>query len=165
MPFVVVFEDDCEFPDGFEAKLRGVFDFLATLDEWHIFNGCIANLPPDTDIQILQRCGETQFVQVDKMHSTVFNIYHHSVYDKILGWDLNTTSRNNQIDQYIKHLPDMKIITTHPFLVQCVDVDSTLWGKNLHSEYNRLFRKSHDLIEKAIDTHTNRLAADDVTDM
>lgn len=150
LPYVVIFEDDCEFPEHFNTMYATVIQFLNTRSGWNIFNGCIASLPPDTKIEDLSCFGGLQFVQVDKMHSMVFNIYHQSVYDKILNWDIHTPSPTNQIDQFIKNIPNLKIITTHPFLFRCLDVKSTLWGKNLYDEYNYLFRNSHLLIEKAI---------------
>ena len=166
LPHVVVFEDDCEFPDGFESTLKGVFDFLATLDEWHIFNGCIADLPSDTNIQILQENEGIHFVQVDKMHSMVLNIYHRSVYDKILAWDLDTTSAEqpqsiSTSNAFARH--ENRHHTPVPWC-SASTVKSTLWGKNLHVEYCRMFKESHDLIEKAVVTHKSRLAANDATD-
>jgi hypothetical protein len=150
---VAVFEDDCAFPEHFESVLHTIYTFLdARSSEWDIFNGCIASLPETSQIQALEQLNDIQFVQVDKMHSMVFNIYNQSVYDRILEWDIHTVDQRNQIDQYIKHLPGLRIITTHPFQFGCLDVESTLWDRNMYEEYAALIKKSSDRIERHLHT-------------
>ena len=162
LPYIVIFEDDCEFPNHFKATFDTIMRFLASRkNDWNIFNGCIASLPSDSTIHILPTYENIQFVQVDKMLSTVFNIYHQSVYDKILQWDIHTQSSDNTIDQFIKNIPHLKIITTHPFLFRCLDVKSTLWGRSLYEEYNLMFERSNRLIKKALTTPADNYTHND----
>lgn len=152
LPYIVIFEDDCFFPDQFETLFSNIMVFLQQqCPHWDIFNGCIADLPNSSTIEVLSTFEGVQYVKVNKMLSTVFNIYHQSVYDKILQWDINTQSSDNTIDGFIKNIPDLNIITTHPFLFKCIDIQSTIWGQNLYQAYNALFLKSHNLIKAAVE--------------
>jgi hypothetical protein len=78
----------------------------------------------------------------------VFNIYNNTSYDKIINWRF-TTDRQLQIDQYIKKT-NFKIITTYPFYFDCINIDSTLWGTNLYDEYNNMFKRSLEILNKKI---------------
>jgi len=148
LPYLIVFEDDCAFPDHFEIVLKIILSFLNTTlqGNWDIFNGCIADLPVDTEITPLPKYNEIQFVQINKMHSMVFNIYNAKIYDRILEWDIYTTEKGNQIDQYIKKLPNLKIITTYPFYFKCIPVESTIWPGDMFTEYKMLIHKSEQMI-------------------
>ena len=91
-----------------------------------------------------------KFIQINKMHSMVFNIYNNSCYNIFSEWnDSNKNQTINQIDQYLKK-KDLKIIITYPFEFSCIDTESTLWGKNMYSEYEELFKKSLKIIENKI---------------
>jgi len=153
LPYVVIFEDDCAFPENFETVFTSILKFLKDYKEWDIFNGCIASLPQDSTVDVLQKQDGIQYVKVDKMHSMVFNIYNSSVYEKILQWDIYTTENTNQIDQFIKNIPLLRIITTHPFIFRCIDVDSTLWGPNMFNTYNDMFQDSHNMLATKVAEH------------
>jgi hypothetical protein len=150
---ITVCEDDCRFPNDFNEKYKIIKDFLNTI-KWDIFVGVIAELPLDVKITNIYEYKNIKFIELNKMHSTVFNIYNNSVYDKILDWNINNNSQLNQVDQYIKKL-NIKIITTYPFYFDCIDVNSTIWNKNLYNEYNRMFQKSLNILNEKINKFNN----------
>jgi hypothetical protein len=148
---ITICEDDCVFTEDFEDKHKIIKEFLSQLPEWDIFVGCVANLPEDTNIIKIHKYKDITFIEIDKMHSMVFNIYNKSSYDKIINWDRNNLNDNvNTIDQYIKR-QNMKIIITYPFYFSCTDSMSTLWGANLFDVYNNMFNKSLQIIKNKLD--------------
>ena len=102
------------------------YKFLNTI-EWDMFVGVIANVPDNVEIKNIYEYKNIKFIEINKMHSTVFNIYNKSVYDKILQWSTNgiPESSNDQIDQYIKKKLNIKIITTYPFYFDCVNSEDS----------------------------------------
>jgi len=148
---LTVCEDDCRFKPDFIEKYRIIRDFLKLIKSWDIFVGIIADLPTDTTLSKIYKYKGMTFIEINKMHSTVFNIYNSSVYDTFLKWDINTQSRFNQIDQYLKN-SDLKIIAPVPFEFSCLNVQSTLWGSgDLYNQYNKLFEKSNQVIKGLMD--------------
>jgi len=146
---ITICEDDCCFNNDFIEKYKIINEFLDIIKEWDIFVGVIADLPTDTTLYKVYKYKGNTFIQINKMHSTVFNIYNSSVYETIINWDIKTEKRYNQIDQYIKH-KNLKLIIPVPFEFSCLNCDSTLWEKNLFDSYNKLFEKSNKVITKLI---------------
>jgi len=141
---ITICEDDCRFPHDFNEKYKIIKDFLNII-KWDIFVGVIADLPPDVIISNIYEYKNIQFIEINKMHSMVFNIYNNTAYDTIIDWKKNTNDSNDsndQIDQYIKK-QNLKIITTYPFYFDCLNVNSTIWeNNNLYTHYNNMFQKS-----------------------
>jgi len=156
-PHIVVFEDDCTFPKGFETRLQTVLGFLSTLDEWHIFTGYAASLPADTSITVLSEHDGLQFMEMDKMNSMTFSIYHQSVYDKILEWGPEKKWPLCRIERYIQNIRDLKIITTHPFFVKCTnESDGVLWGEEECSQAQdipSMFTDASTMLETSLREH------------
>jgi len=147
---LVVCEDDCLFPKDFEKTYSVIQSFLTTMKDWDIFSGCIAELPKNTKIVNIFNFQGITFIELDKIHSTVFTIYNHTCYDKILNWNPNNKNKDtNQIDQYIKSL-NLRIITTHPFLFSCINTQSTIENTNNFELHLKSFRNSHNIIESQI---------------
>ena len=153
LPYITVCEDDCEFSEDFEDKYAIIIEYLSKLKKWDIFVGCIAGLPNDSNIVSTNVYKNITFVELNKMHSMVFNIYNKSSYDKIINWinimDWDKPDDNFTIDQYIK-ISKMKIITTYPFEFRCTNTRSTLWGVNLYDSYNKMFDDSLNLLNSKI---------------
>lgn len=128
---ILICEDDTLFAKDFERRFSLVNEFLNTHENWDIFNGVIAQiLESETKlINVTEYRGE-EFLLINRMVSTVFNIYNHSIYDKLVGWDYrNRIQETNQIDQYIKRIANLNILTVSPFLVgHAEDIVSTVWG-------------------------------------
>jgi hypothetical protein len=144
-------EDDCRYPDNFDTLYTTINDALNKIKNWDIFVGCVADLPKNTTINNVYKYKNITFIEIDKMNSNVFNIYNKSCYDTIINWDFNNKDNNtNTIDTYIQK-QNFKIIITYPFYFDCLNVESTLWGKNLYDHYNNLFQESLKIIKNKLD--------------
>jgi hypothetical protein len=153
LSYLTVCEDDCCLNFDFIYKYNIIKEFLQEIPEWDIFVGVIASLPEDTILNKVYKYKGMTFIEINKMHSMVFNIYNNTSYDKILEWNINDTDvYNNTIDVYIKNC-NFKIIVPFPFEFSCLDAMSTLWGKNLFERYNEKFEESNVLIKKLIDEY------------
>lgn len=151
---ITICEDDCKFNDDFESKYLIINSFLDKINsDWDIFVGCIADLPFDVTINNIYKYKKMIFLEINKMHSTVFNIYNKSCYDIILKWSIeNKNHHTNQIDQYLKK-QNLKIIITYPFEFSCLNVKSTLWDFDTYYLYDNLFKKSLNLLCKYINNY------------
>lgn len=134
LPYLIICEDDVEFFANFSLQLQQINAFLNAIN-YHIFSGLIADLNPLAKIRQLYLFNNQQFIELDKMTSMVFNIYHSLIYNHVIDWDETNLDRDiNAIDRYIENLPNLKIITTLPFLVgHKEEHNSTVWGvQNTH---------------------------------
>lgn len=159
---ITICEDDCCFNHDFNSKYNIILEFLQKLKQWDMFVGVVAALPEDTILHNIYRYKGMTFIEIDKMHSTVFNIYNHSCYDKILEFDINTESVTNAIDHHIKRC-NFRIIVPFPFEFSCLNTFSTLWGKNMFNEYNLMFIQSKCLIKRLIKNYLRRFGS--ITDI
>ncbi len=151
---ITICEDDCRFTNNFDLIYNNINEVLNKINSWDIFVGCIADLPSDTIFNNVYKYKDMTFIEINKMHSTVFNIYNKSSYDTIIKWDLNNkNNKTNTIDKYIQN-QNLKIITTYPFYFDCLNVDSTLWNSNLYESYNIMFQKSLTLIKTKLNSWT-----------
>lgn len=127
---VTVCEDDVEFPEDFESRLENIRSYLSNQNNWQLFSGLIADLNKETNVSKVDFSSEEEFLHIDKMTSTVLNIYSSSFYDLLLAWDdSNRCAETNTIDRYIESNNDCNVITTSKFLVgHKEELDSTLWG-------------------------------------
>ena len=144
---IMICEDDIEFPDQFLSRLASVNKYLDGRKDWDLFSGLIANLHQDT--KILESCEHNgqKYIIIDKMTSTVMNIYSSDFYSKLLNWDdRNHDANTNTIDRYIESRSNLHVITTPKFLVgHKEELDSTLWGFN-NSTYREMIAKSEELL-------------------
>jgi hypothetical protein len=151
---ITVCEDDCRFPNDFNEKYKIIKEFLNTI-KWDIFVGVIADLSPDVKITNIYEYKNIKFIELSYITSTVFNIYNKSVYNKFLEWNINDNNKNkNTIDRYINN-KNLIFITTYPFYFDCVNVNSTIFGRNLYNEYNRMFQKSLNILNEKINKFNN----------
>ena len=146
---ITVCEDDCCFNNDFIEKYKIIKEFLDIIKEWDIFVGVLADLPEDTILYKIYKYKDITFIEINKIHSMVFNIYNNRIYDTIINWNINTVSIENQIDQYIKK-SNLRIIVPVPFEFSYLNVKSTLWNGNVFNEYNKLFQKSNNVIKNLI---------------
>lgn len=153
LPMVIICEDDVLFLDDFKTRFDDIVQTLAnTSKAWDVFSGLVADLSPKVDIQKtgIQSDGGQVFYGVDKLVSTVFNIYNQSIYDKIDGWDSSNRSINNTIDRYIENHGDIKGLIVSPYLVgHKEDLTSTLWHVQ-NSTYNDMIAQSQKLLDDKI---------------
>jgi len=157
MEYVIICEDDVEFYEEFAEQLALVLDYLkTTTKEWHIFSGFIAIVHNDTKVKHIEIYHDHEFIHIDKMISAVFNIYHHSVFDRILSWDeTDHNDQTNTIDKFVENSGDLKVITTLPFLVgHHEEMKSTLWGFT-NNTYNPFIKESSILLRDKINEFKN----------
>lgn len=154
---IMICEDDIEFPDHFLSRLASVNEYLNERNDWDLFSGLIANLHQDTNILECAEYNEQKYVTIDKMTSTVMNIYSRHFYEKLLGWDdRNHDAKTNTIDRYIESRSDLHVITTPKFLVgHKEELDSTLWGFN-NSTYREMIAESEKLLGLKLDEFSSK---------
>ena len=124
-------EDDVLLPIDFEDKMAIVNEFLKTRPEsWDVFAGVIASLHDDVKILSVEKYKDMTFVTINKMTSTVLNVYGEKVLQLLASWNPeNLDDKNNTIDRYLEAQANLRIIVTLPFLVgHREEVHSTLWG-------------------------------------
>ena len=125
-----IIEDDALLSAQHDAKMKIVLDYLAAHEgEWDIFSGVIANLHDDTKVLNVRSFGGLEFITINKMTSTVFNIYSVNAFKKIAEWNQNNENAEiNTIDRYLEH-SGLRIVTTDPYIVgHREELHSTLWG-------------------------------------
>lgn len=142
LEYIIICEDDVEFYSDFGDRLEQVLYYLNSHEGWGIFSGLLADLHPDTKILGIDEYNGIEYVFINKLISTVFNIYHKSVFDVILGWDERLRDPyTNTIDKFIES-HDIKVVTVLPYLVGHKEsLDSTIWGFQ-NTQYNELITKS-----------------------
>jgi hypothetical protein len=131
LEYLIVVEDDALLPESFERELEVVLSYLSlTADPWHVFSGFIANLDKKVEASNVVRYGGIDFIHMNKLTSTVCNIYHRSIFEKLSKWDeQNYHFYTNTIDRYLGNWKQLKVITTIPFLVgHREDLVSSVWG-------------------------------------
>ncbi|MFM1703547.1 GT99 family glycosyltransferase N-terminal domain-containing protein [Aeromonas salmonicida] len=149
---IMICEDDIQFPENFSSHLASVNEYLDSRKDWDLFSGLIANLHQDTNILECVEHDEQKYVTIDKMTSTVMNIYSRDFYENLLGWDdRNHDAKTNTIDRYIESRSDLHVITTPKFLVgHKEELDSTLWGFN-NRTYREMISESEKLLGLKLD--------------
>lgn len=155
LDYIIVCEDDVEFPANFTEKLAEIMDYLKqTPHNWDVFSGLIADLHYTTQILRIDAYKNNEYIYIDKMTSMVFNIYNKSFFEKISCWDnLDTDVETNTIDRYIEMHGGLRVVTTSPFLVgHKEDQTSSLWGFN-NSNYSDMFSKTQSLFGAKIDQY------------
>lgn len=149
-----VMEDDVVLPTDFSSKIIIVQEFLDARDgQWDVFSGVIAALHPQAKILSVEIYQGVTFVTINRMTSTVFNIYSKKTLHILASWDPeDSDAETNTIDRYLESQDDLRVIVTLPFLVgHREEVDSTLWGGS-----NRLYS---DLIKSSEQALINKVRA------
>lgn len=150
---MTVMEDDVILPDDFESRLHSINRFLASkVDEWDVFSGVIAALNPDVEVLAVEEFEGQRFVTINKMTSTVFNIYADSAIDMFAKWSPeNLDPKTNTIDRFLENQKKITVITTIPFLVgHREEVHSTLWGFQ-NTNYVEMIANSQALLGAKVD--------------
>jgi len=139
-------------PHDFELKLNSINRFLAARQSgWDVFSGVIAALNTETEVLAVDDFEGLRFVTINKMTSTVFNIYASSSIDMFTKWnpdDLN--AEKNTIDRFLENQKSIKVIATLPFLVgHREEAHSTLWGFQ-NTTYTEMIANSQALLEAKV---------------
>lgn len=152
MNTMTVMEDDVILPNEFESKLDSINRFLAAkAGGWDVFSGVIAALNPDAEVLAVEEFEGQRFVTINKMTSTVFNIYADSAIDMFTQWDPeNLDAEKNTIDRFLENKKTIRVIATIPFLVgHREEVHSTLWGFQ-NTTYVEMIANSQTLLEAKV---------------
>lgn len=155
LPMLTVMEDDVILPDNFEEVLFSVKGYLAKRkDVWHVFAGVIASLNLDSSVVSVEEYRGLKFVTIDRMTSTVMNVYSAAFMECLLTWDPeNTDAATNTIDRFIESRTDLKVVVTLPFLFgHREEVNSTLWGFN-NIQYRQMILESELLLQEKVDKY------------
>ena len=151
MKRIQIAEDDVIFEKNFLEKIKTVHKFLDERnDSWDLFCGLISDLHNDTKILSVENFDGMKFVTIDKMTSTVFNIYNQDFLRRIVLWNFTDLDPGNTIDRFIENLPNLKVIVSLPFLVRQNDLyESVLWGFN-NKLYSEMISESENQLQKKV---------------
>ena len=147
---VTICKDDVLFNEDFSEKLTVIQKYLREQSEWDLFSGLIADVNPATVVSKVDDYEGLRFVTLDKMTSTVLNIYNKKFLEKLETWDSdNRDAETNTIDRFIENLGNTVIVTTNPFLVLCKDeLTSTLWGFTNDTYSNMICQSNKKMLDK-----------------
>lgn len=129
--YLTAFEDDAILPDQYESKMSEIIGYLTTRsDKWDVFSGMMAEVHPDTKILSVDVHNGITYATVDRMVSTVYNIYNRSALDLLSKWDpTNHDVVKNPIDRYLQNSDSLRVVVAIPFIAgHREELDSTLWG-------------------------------------
>ena len=153
--YLAICEDDVVAEEFFAEKYEIVQDFLfkyMTQDKWDMFVGVLAEVADDLTVLDVTEFEGVKFVTVDKMVSTVFNIYSEPVIEALAVWDLyDRDVETNTIDRHLGSADNgFRTVTTLPFLVGH-DGESTLWGSGTNDSYKRRIAISQDKLAQKVE--------------
>lgn len=150
MPRITVCEDDVGFHADYEQRLMSVEEYLKTAEHWDVFQGMMADIG-EASVKNVERCGGETFVRLDHMISTVYNIYHKTIFERFAQWNHeNDDHETNTIDRVLQR-NNLDVITTSPFLVDHKeDLPSSLWDGNNGDLYGGLISRSMEKLDSLI---------------
>lgn len=128
---LTIFEDDALFPQNCEEIIQEIHEYLNDRSlPWDIFSGMMAEIHPDTKVLSVDIHKGRTYVTMDRMVSTVFNIYNKQGLELLSKWDpTNHDVERNALDRYLQNLPDLRVVVALPFIVgHREELHSTLWG-------------------------------------
>ena len=153
LPLVQICEDDVQFPKDFTNKLNRIKTYLTINNEkWDVFSGLIADVSNDTEINKIDMSEYGEYIYIDRLTSTVFNIYNNSFFGALEDWDPSNRDTSNTIDRYIENKCITSVVTTYPFLVnQKEELNSTLWGTDRSNNvYTDMIERSKQRLKEKI---------------
>lgn len=153
-----VMEDDVLFPPEYPNRKAAVDAFLARHNgQWDVFVGLIAVLHPDTKVLAVERHDSLLFITLDRMMSMVHNTYAPAALRLLAQWDeTHADPETNTIDRYLQTQPQLRVVTTLPFLVgHHEELHSSLWGfKN--TQYNDLIANAETELKALVDAFEHK---------
>lgn len=149
-----VMEDDVVLPSDFASKITIVQEFLEAREQWDVFSGVIAALHPQVEILSVEIYQGVTFVTINRMTSTVFNIYSTRALHILASWDPeNSDAETNTIDRYLESQNDLRVVVTLPFLVgHREEVNSTIWASS-NTLYSELIKSSEKALINKMSIH------------
>ncbi len=154
-----VMEDDVLLPSDFEAKMTVVNEFLdARPGKWDVFAGVIASLHSDAKILSVEVFKGITFVTINKMTSTVFNIYTEKALRILASWDPeDLDAESNTIDRFLEAQTDLRVVVALPFFVgHREEVHSTLWGFQ-NTQYIDMIANSEQSLKSMVSAYEHQV--------
>lgn len=152
---IIVCEDDVEFLCGWDSRFETVRAYLEEhRGRWDLFSGLIADLHDNANIEKVDTWQGIDFIYLDRMVSTVFNIYSRDFFSRILQWNSgNLDETCNTIDRFLEQGSGLRVVTTIPFLVgHKEDLHSTIWGFH-NQRYREMIDRSTLLLQSKVDEY------------
>ena len=133
-------------PSSFESSFSKVWNAIKDESSWDIFPGLISDAHPNTMILDIKVVDGMLFVVVDKLTSTVFNIYREKALKCMSEWDFyDEDVMKNTIDRVLES-HSLKTIVKLPYYAgHKEDQKSTLWGFQ-NTQYNKMIARSQSLL-------------------
>ncbi|MEN5276345.1 methyltransferase type 11 [Brucella sp. TWI432] len=150
---LTIIEDDADLPDDFNSILHELNEYLDTRKEnWDIFSGLMADVHPNAEVLSVDQFGGRTYVTIDKMTSTVFNVYNKSALKLLSQWSpLDTDAVTNTIDRYLERQKELRVVVALPFIAgHKEDATSTLWGFE-NARYSPMIAEAQQKIETLVD--------------
>ncbi len=148
---LTIMEDDVAFPDGFCERLAIVNRFLDTRPgEWDWFSGLSTTTDPDTTVLSVVQFEGITFAFVDRVVSTVFNIYSETGLRILASWNPRIADGPaGNIDQFLRRRKNSRIVIACPFLVEhrkesrstVRDMDNRVYWDEIRTSQAKLQRK------------------------
>lgn len=126
----MIYEDDADFYGMTPAEI----DFFSkkiddTFGEWDVISCFLGDLHPDAKVGSVVDIDGILCASIDRMISTVCNIYNRRALERMASWDPTNLDSSNTIDRYLERQADLRVITSVPFLVEHEEaLDSSLWS-------------------------------------
>jgi Glycosyltransferase family 25 (LPS biosynthesis protein) len=146
LPELLIVEDDVELPSNFDVSFDRIWNAIKDESSWDIFSGLISDAHPETSILDVKVVDGMVFVLLDKLTSTVFNIYREKALNYMSEWDFyNEDVMKNTIDRVLEG-HSLKTMVKLPYFVgHKDDQKSTLWGFQ-NTQYNNMIARSQSLL-------------------
>lgn len=111
---IIVIEDDCLLKYDFYERLKHVYDYLYTKDDWYLFLGGINQTKPKNIIKKIET-GKVRMFEVDFGSCFHMVIYNNTIYDKILDYDF-INGEIEHTDVVWHEVYHLNALTCYPFL-------------------------------------------------
>lgn len=146
---LIVIEDDAVLPPDFDSTLEEITRYLSRRDStWDIFSGLMAEVNLPVNVYAAEQYKERTYITIDRITSTVFNIYNKTALEHLAQWDpLDSDAEHNTIDRYLDQRR-LRVVVSIPFIVgHDEEVISTLWGF-VNKRYSSMIEKSQQKLER-----------------
>lgn len=130
---ITIIEDDALLPEDFHEKINIVKKYLKSNQcDWDIFSGMMASVHESAEVSNVEVYEGLTFVTINRMTSTVCNIYSKNALSILSEWDpMDLNVDRNTIDRYIENNNEIRIVVVLPFIAgHREELESTLWGFN-----------------------------------
>lgn len=160
-PRLEVSEDDVTLGGDYAARRAIIEQWLSANEgQWDIFSGLIAQVHPDTRVLAVHEYQGQRLVVIDRMISTVHNIYAEGALKALAQWDANNAdAHSNTIDKYMQGNQGLRVVVALPFLVgHEEDMASSLWGFN-NAQYTDMIAQAQAQLEHMAHLYTQQVQA------